>query len=595
MLEIGEEWILHTGVMRFKETDAPPAIEVSPNTLSIYAKDKAGVSALYYKDDAGVEKDLSGGLTGTGTSGYVTFWTGSTTLSGESNLFWDATNNWLGIGSATPTGALDIYGTSAPTTTIAIERTTGQGSFWGYRVTGSANTVDQALAMFGGGGSHTGATANRAVQALLAFYAAETWSASAKGEYITLETTPIGSTAMAIHARLDPNSVAGAILTVGGGSGGLSAINAIDLIGRTGSASNSLIRQTANGTGAFGNFQGRMSRGTASSPTATQANETIARFSAIQYGATGYASGARATVDLVAGENATDSAQGTYIKFQTTALLGTTLTERLRIGPAGQVGIGGATYGSSGDIFSSAGSAAPPTWVTRATLNAALDHGTLAGLTDDDHTGYALLAGRNGGQTLIGGTASADTLTIKSTSHGDGSKLVVNSITIASGSDIGAAVEVAPTFTGAATAMRGFRALTTFQPTAATLSAGISFIGFAIGDPAAGKTIGLLAGLAPVFETGSNGGAVTSAYSIYIPSPTIGSVKPTLSVGVEIENHGAVSITNAIGLRIQAQTGATNNYDMAFGTVDTTAAGAYYGRVPVLYNGLLKYLHLFSA
>ena len=54
-------------------------------------------------------------------------------------------------------------------------------------------------------------------------------------------------------------------------------------------------------------------------------------------------------------------------------------------------------------------------------------------------------------------------------------------------------------------------------------------------------------------------------------------------------------MTNAVGLHIAAQSGATNNYDMGFGTVDTTAAGAYYGRVPVLYNGLLKYLHLFSA
>lgn len=34
------------------------------------------------------------------------------------------------------------------------------------------------------------------------------------------------------------------------------------------------------------------------------------------------------------------------------------------------------------------------------------DHGNLAGLTDDDHTQYGLLAGRSGGQTLIGGDAT---------------------------------------------------------------------------------------------------------------------------------------------------------------------------------------------
>ena len=47
-----------------------------------------------------------------------------------------------------------------------------------------------------------------------------------------------------------------------------------------------------------------------------------------------------------------------------------------------------------------------------------LDHGlALTGLTDDDHTQYALLLGRSGGQTLIGGTGSGDDLTLQSTSH----------------------------------------------------------------------------------------------------------------------------------------------------------------------------------
>lgn len=46
-----------------------------------------------------------------------------------------------------------------------------------------------------------------------------------------------------------------------------------------------------------------------------------------------------------------------------------------------------------------------------------VDHGSLAGLTDDDHSQYALLAGRAGGQTLIGGTASGEDLTLSSTAH----------------------------------------------------------------------------------------------------------------------------------------------------------------------------------
>lgn len=45
------------------------------------------------------------------------------------------------------------------------------------------------------------------------------------------------------------------------------------------------------------------------------------------------------------------------------------------------------------------------------------DHDLLGGLTDDDHTIYVLLAGRSGGQTIIGGIGSGDGLTLQSTSH----------------------------------------------------------------------------------------------------------------------------------------------------------------------------------
>lgn len=43
-------------------------------------------------------------------------------------------------------------------------------------------------------------------------------------------------------------------------------------------------------------------------------------------------------------------------------------------------------------------------------------HGSLAGLTDDGHPQYALLNGRSGGQTLIGGTGNGDDLTLTTTS-----------------------------------------------------------------------------------------------------------------------------------------------------------------------------------
>ncbi|NTW46390.1 MAG: hypothetical protein HGB18_05100 [Candidatus Moranbacteria bacterium] len=46
----------------------------------------------------------------------------------------------------------------------------------------------------------------------------------------------------------------------------------------------------------------------------------------------------------------------------------------------------------------------------------AADHGSFSGLLDDDHTQYALLAGRSGGQTLVGGSGVTDVLNLQGTS-----------------------------------------------------------------------------------------------------------------------------------------------------------------------------------
>lgn len=52
-----------------------------------------------------------------GTSGYVTFWTGSNTLSADSGLFWDNTNKRLGIGTTSPSLPLEVNGNIRATST----------------------------------------------------------------------------------------------------------------------------------------------------------------------------------------------------------------------------------------------------------------------------------------------------------------------------------------------------------------------------------------------------------------------------------------------------------------------------------------------
>jgi len=135
-------------------------------------------------------------------------------------------------------------------------------------------------------------------------------------------------------------------------------------------AANTRITQDAYGTGAYGAYTARSARGTAASPTASQSGDFLAQFTARGYGATGFATASTGYFAVTAAENFTDTAQGTYASIFTTATGGNSATEAFRFGPAGQLGIGGATYGTSGQFLTSGGASAAPSWttVTLATL-----------------------------------------------------------------------------------------------------------------------------------------------------------------------------------------------------------------------------------
>jgi hypothetical protein len=55
---------------------------------------------------------LTNPVTGTGSTGQVAYWSSGSEITGESNLFWDASNNRLGINNASPAVTLDLSGTS---------------------------------------------------------------------------------------------------------------------------------------------------------------------------------------------------------------------------------------------------------------------------------------------------------------------------------------------------------------------------------------------------------------------------------------------------------------------------------------------------
>ena len=51
----------------------------------------------------------SAGITGSGAATQIAFWNGTSSITGSNNLFWDSTNNYLGINTNAPTTALDVH------------------------------------------------------------------------------------------------------------------------------------------------------------------------------------------------------------------------------------------------------------------------------------------------------------------------------------------------------------------------------------------------------------------------------------------------------------------------------------------------------
>lgn len=98
-------------------------------------------------------------------------------------------------------------------------------------------------------------------------------------------------------------------------------------------------------------------------------------------------------------------------------------SERFRVGPSGQFGIGGATYGTSGQVLTSGGASAAPTWSTKGmTLitTIATTSGTnpiASGLTLTPYRQLVLVfdgVSQNSGATrsLLVGTSTADDIQI---------------------------------------------------------------------------------------------------------------------------------------------------------------------------------------
>ncbi len=402
MLEYGLEWHALDTYFQFKEIAAPATPQ--QNHIRQYATDSGGISTMCWKNDAGNVTCLStgGGTIPTGSggvSGAVAFWTSATTLGADDTHFhWDDTNDQLliGINSGSHFGTdsglvVDEDASSSIIGSVAHSATVGhsgslnlgrsRGTHASPSIVQSGDRVSRVVSQAWDG------TALRDAAAIDAIVNGTPGSNDMPGALQFL-TTPDGSITLAIRATLDQKGDLG-LGTVTPNYAGFTRAMTIES-GTNVALELASSRADADAAG-LGFIDARY--------LTNSANHN--RVAAIQFSSSG----------------TTVNQRGGMIQLLTKADASTTLSERFRVGPSGQWGIGGATFGGSGDIFSSGGASAAPTWVTRATLNAALDHGTLAGLGDDDHTQYALLAGRSGGQSLTGGTASGNDLTLLSTSN----------------------------------------------------------------------------------------------------------------------------------------------------------------------------------
>lgn len=149
------------------------------------------------------------------------------------------------------------------------------------------------------------------------------------------------------------------------------------------------------------NWFGKSRGGSYGSQAIVQNNDTIGDFRFYGSDGVGLIPAARIEVD-VDGTPGVNDMPG-RISFFTTADGASSVTERFRIGNAGQWGIGGATYGTSGQAFISGGASAAPSW------------GTL-GIAGGGTGQTTASAGANALDGYLGVTSAGGTTTLTNTS-----------------------------------------------------------------------------------------------------------------------------------------------------------------------------------
>jgi len=137
-------------------------------TMPIVLSSPANGEVLKYNGTNWVNSS-DAGITGSGVAGQVAYFTGATTQGGSNNLFWDASNNRLGIGTNGPTQALTVIGIISASTEFRLNNQsftrvaisdTGGGFAGGYNLalSGGITPVHDSTGAISGVHYHSGGT-----------------------------------------------------------------------------------------------------------------------------------------------------------------------------------------------------------------------------------------------------------------------------------------------------------------------------------------------------------------------------------------------------------------------------------------------------
>ncbi len=120
------------------------------NEMTLHYKDGLSVRSLAQAEDfcthAGVclEDVSSSRITGSGSAGQVTFWTGSSSIGGNNNLYWNNSSARLGIGTTSPSYRLQVAGSTRIDSYLGVGvnpsstyRIYASGASYGIRADGS--------------------------------------------------------------------------------------------------------------------------------------------------------------------------------------------------------------------------------------------------------------------------------------------------------------------------------------------------------------------------------------------------------------------------------------------------------------------------